>query len=75
MFIKDIDSQESYIHVCNGLKEKQMRQKAIEIRLHDVSIFSFVYDEKRDFKIESIKFCPYCGSDLDKEAFPDEEKS
>lgn len=69
MFIKDVDSQESLIHVCNGLTEKKMRTKAIEIRLHDVHIFSFIYDDKKDFKIESIKFCPYCGIDLEKDAF------
>ena len=32
MWIKDKESQESYIHVCEGLKEKQMRAKKIEIR-------------------------------------------
>ena len=63
MWIKDKDSQESYIHICEGLKEKQMRKKGIEIRLHDVSIFTFIKDEK-GIKIEYIKFCPYCGIEL-----------
>lgn len=63
MWIKDKDSQESYIHVCDGLTEKQMRKKAIEIRLHDVSIFTFVKSDRGN-RIEPIRFCPYCGVKL-----------
>lgn len=70
MFIKDKNSQESLIHVCHNKTEKQMRQKAIEIRLHDIHIFAFIYDDKKDFKIESLTYCPYCGVNLEQEAFP-----
>lgn len=70
MFIKNKNSSESFIHVCNGLTEKQMRNKAIEIRLHDITIFSFIYDDTNNFKIEHISFCPYCGIDLHAHAFP-----
>ena len=63
MWIKDKNSSESYIHVCDGLKEKQMRAKKIEIRLHDVSIFTFI-KEGTSIDIEHLKHCPYCGVKL-----------
>jgi hypothetical protein len=63
MWVRDKESQESYIHICDGLTEKKMRSKKIEIRLHDVSIFTFIKDDKC-FHIEHIKFCPYCGIEL-----------
>lgn len=69
MFIKDKNSSESFIHVCNGLSEKAMRKKAIEIRLHDISIFTVVYNDGQCI-IEHIKYCPYCGVNLDNHAFP-----
>lgn len=68
MFIKDRYSQESYIHVCNDLSEKQMRDKEIEIRLHDVSVFALIPDLDGNGSMERIKFCPYCGCDLLKES-------
>jgi hypothetical protein len=46
-----------------------MRSKAIEIRLHDISIFSFIYNDGECIQ-EHIKYCPYCGSDLHAHAFP-----
>jgi hypothetical protein len=63
MWIKDKDSNESYIHVCEGLTEKKMRAKKIEIRLHDVSIFTFIKNDK-GIDIEHLKYCPYCGIEL-----------
>lgn len=64
MFIRDVNSQESLIHVCDGLTEKQMRSKALEIRLHDVHIFAII-----DGKMDHIKHCPYCGCNLETDAF------
>lgn len=69
MFIKDKYSQESLIHICQGLNEKKMRAKALEIRLHDIHFYTFVFDQKGKIALESIKFCPYCGVDLEKDAF------
>lgn len=69
MFMKDDLSDESYIHVCNDKTKKQMLNKGIEIRLHDVSIFTIVYDEDGRNKLEHIKFCPYCGCNLENDAF------
>jgi hypothetical protein len=63
MFIKDKNSQESYIHVCEGMTEKEMRQKALEIRKHDVSIFSFIKQDK-GIKMEHLNYCTYCGCNL-----------
>jgi hypothetical protein len=65
MWIKDRDSNESYIHVCEGLTEKKMRAKRIEIRLHDVSIFTFIKERATaDIFMEHLKYCPYCGIKL-----------
>ena len=65
MWIKDKESQESYIHVCKGLTEKKMRIKKIEVRLHDVSIFTFIELNKGGWFMEHIKYCPYCGIKLE----------
>ena len=64
MWIKDKNSQESYIHVCEGKQLKDMRKKALEVRLHDVTIFTIVRDEKGFPIIEYIKYCPFCGVEL-----------
>lgn len=70
MFIKDKDSLESFIHICDGKTEKHMRTKGIEVRLHDVSTFTVVTNEKGNPAVEAIYFCPYCGCDLQVDAFP-----
>jgi hypothetical protein len=72
MFVKDIESQESLIHVCKGKTLKDMSKKNLEIRLHDIHIFSWIYNDG-DAHQEYIKFCPYCGVDLEKDAFENEE--
>jgi len=69
MFIKDKFSSESYIHVCNDKTEKQMKKNTIEVRLHDISTFTILNDESGKPKMEHIDFCPYCGCNLQKDAF------
>ncbi|PGK51886.1 hypothetical protein CN918_29280 [Priestia megaterium] len=73
MFIKDKMAQEGYIHVCDGISEKQMKKKGIEILLHDISTHVFLKNEKGKLDMEHIKFCPYCGCDLQKDAFENEK--
>ena len=48
MFIKDINSQEGYIHICEGKTEKRMRQHKIEILKHNINIRIIAWDEKRE---------------------------
>ena len=68
MFIKDQNSMESFIHVCEGKTLKKMQElNRMEIRKHDVTIFTFRYDENKKFSIDHMKFCPYCGIDLEKD--------
>lgn len=67
MWVFDKNSMESYIHICEGKTFKKMLEKKIEIRKHDISTFSIVFDEKGKPEIDHIKFCPYCGTDLHKE--------
>ena len=62
-WIRDENSQESYIHVCKGSTEKAMRARAIEIRLHDISIFGFFKDGTKVI-MEPLRYCPYCGVEL-----------
>lgn len=64
MWNRDKNSDESYIHVCEGLTEKKAKKKKIEIRLHDITTFVVVRDEKGKPDIEQIKYCPYCGCEL-----------
>jgi len=69
MFIKDKNRQEGLIHICEGKTEKWMRKhRNLEIVLHDIHFFTTFYDDGK-YIIEPIKFCPYCGSNLEKEAF------
>ena len=67
MFIKDVNSQEGFIHVCENKSEKRMRQHKIEILKHDSSIHIIVWDEKENPMIQAIKWCPFCGCKLDQE--------
>jgi hypothetical protein len=68
MWVFDINSNESYIHVCEGKTLKRMQAaNMIEIRKHDISTFTIVFDEKGKPVISHIKYCPYCGCDLHKE--------
>ena len=63
-WIFDQNSQESYIHICKNSTEKKMKLKKLEIRKHDVTVFTFTYNEKGQIAIEHIDYCPYCGCDL-----------
>lgn len=70
MFIKDKFSDESYIHICDGLTERRMESlHRIEIRLHDVTTFTTLFTENGKVEMEHLNFCPYCGVDLEKDVF------
>jgi hypothetical protein len=66
-WVFDKNSQESFIHVCEGKTLKKMQQNKMEIRKHDISVFTIQYNEKGSPEIDYIKFCPYCGCDLHQE--------
>ena len=67
MFIRDEFSSESYVHVCRDKTKKVMSSKKVEIRMHDVSIFTFVRTKEGSHDMEHINFCPYCGCELSKD--------
>ena len=67
MFIRNKDSQEGFIHVCEGKTEKFMRKQALEILRHDVSHYTITFNENGKPEVQHLKFCPYCGCDLDQE--------
>lgn len=66
MLVKDKNSSELYIHVCPD-SDKYTR-KALSERMtiyrHDISAFIITDNGK----IEHIKYCPYCGIDVEKES-------
>lgn len=64
MLRRDKDSQEGYIHICNDSYKytKQALKERIPIYLHDITAYMYV-----DGKIHHIKYCPYCGADVDSE--------
>ena len=68
MFVKDKNSMESFIHVCEGKTLKKMKElKRMEIRKHDITIFTFKYDANQKLDIDYMNFCPYCGIELEKD--------
>jgi hypothetical protein len=67
MLVKDVNSMESFIHVCEGMDLKRMQKhRNIEIRVHDIHVKAFVQIQN-GYLYEAISFCPYCGADVDKE--------
>jgi hypothetical protein len=67
MFIRNKEAQEGYIHICEGKTETFMRKQKLEILRHDVSNYAIVFNEKGKIRILHLKFCPYCGCNLDNE--------
>ena len=64
MLIPDVSSSESYIHLCDNHTKRQMLDKPIEIRIHDVSAFAVVFDARGCYQMVPIAYCPYCGQHL-----------
>jgi hypothetical protein len=65
MLVKDENSSELYIHVCPD--SDKYTYKALKERMtiyrHDISAF-IITDSN---KIEHIKYCPYCGTNVENE--------
>ena len=65
MLVKDENSSELYIHVCpdaNKYTRKALKER-ITVYRHDISAF-IITDSG---KIEHIKYCPYCGTNVETE--------
>ena len=73
--LKEIEGQETKEHLCESIKisGKQVMfdqprrlgaEDGVRIYIHDVHPYFIVENEN---KIHKIKFCPYCGVDIDKD--------
>ena len=64
MLYRHENYQESYVHICDDAHKDT--RKAIadrpRITVHDVHAYIETYS---GFGLEPIKFCPYCGKELD----------
>lgn len=67
MFIKNKEAQEGFIHVCEGKTEKFMRNQHLVIFKGDASTHIIIWNQKGWPELQYIKFCPYCGYELEKE--------
>lgn len=68
MFYRHKDFMESYVHQCADADRytSEHRAEIAMVRRHDIHHFLVVdVNGKRD--TIHIKYCPYCGVDLDKE--------
>lgn len=64
MLYRDRDSQEGYIHICDDAHKYQRKYIAErpQILVHDVRSYMRINGSLID-----VKFCPYCGAELQKE--------
>lgn len=65
MLVKDENSSELYIHICPDAHKytRKALKERMTIYRHDISAF-IITDSG---KIEHIKYCPYCGTDVENE--------
>lgn len=68
MLIRDKDSAEGYIHICNNSHRytKQALKERLPIYVHDVKVYTLI-ESKNGYELKDIKFCPYCGAEIEKE--------
>lgn len=65
MLVKDKNSSELYIHVCPDAHKytRKALKERMTIYRHDISAFIITDNGK----IEHIKYCPYCGTNVENE--------
>lgn len=68
MLVRDKDSAEGYKHICDdGYKyTKQALKERLPIYVHDVKVYTLI-ETKNGYELKDIKFCPYCGAEIEKE--------
>lgn len=66
MLIKNKDSQEGYVHICDdsGRYTKQALKERLPIYLHDMKAYTLI-QSKDGFELKDIKYCPYCGKEIE----------
>ena len=65
MLVKDKSSSELYIRICpdSGKYTHKALKERMTIYRHDISAF-IITDSG---KIEHVKYCPYCGTNVEEE--------
>ncbi len=70
MLFRNINTMESYIHICKGKRFKDM---PVLIHTHDIASYIDIYDKDKCkygvkfLDVVRVNFCPICGADIEKE--------
>lgn len=70
MLRRDKDSQEGYIHICNDSQKytKTALKQRLPIYLHDVKAYTLI-EGKDGYNLIDIKYCPYCGVEIENDEY------
>lgn len=69
MLVRDKDSAEGYIHICDNSSRynKQALKERLQIYLHDIKAYTII-ESKDGYSLIDVKYCPYCGAEIEKES-------
>lgn len=65
MLVRNKDAQEGYIHECRQGKGKP------PVYLHDVKAY-MIQEIGGKVDLVDVKFCPYCGQEIEKDEYKNE---
>ena len=70
MLIRDKDSAEGYIHLCADRHKytKKALAERLQIKLHDITAYTLI-EGKNGVDMVRIKYCPYCGVEIEKDEY------
>lgn len=73
MLIRDKDSAEGYIHICADRHKytKKALAERLQIKLHDIAAYTLI-EGKNGVDMVRIKYCPYCGVEIEKDEYEKE---
>lgn len=73
MLIRDKDSAEGYIHLCADRHKytKNALAERLQIKLHDITAYTLI-EGKNGVDMVRIKYCPYCGVEIEKDEYEKE---
>lgn len=73
MLIRDKDSAEGYIHLCADRHKytKKALAERLQIKLHDIAAYTLI-EGKNGVDMVRIKYCPYCGVEIEKDEYEKE---
>ena len=73
MLIRDKDSADGYIHLCDDSYKYTRKALAerLQIKLHDITAYTLI-EGKNGVDMVRIKYCPYCGVEIEKDEYEKE---